>query len=162
SVAVWGRRVVGPAATTWLIAPALQGIYATSPDVLSAAAIFGRGRSSARGPLVAPRGGMGELVDRLHAVLRARGVTFSFEMPVDRLDTSVPTVICTNAPAAARLIAPYAPTLSAAIGRIRMVSLIVVTTFFEKRDDDWRGLGVLFPRSGGVRALGVMCNRSED
>jgi len=158
SVAVWGRRVVGPAATTWLIAPALQGIYATSPDVLSAAAIFGRGRSSARGPLVAPRGGMGELTDRLHAVLRARGVTFSFETPVERLDTSVPTVICTNAPVAARLIAPYAPTLAAAIGSIRMVSLIVATTFFERHEDDWRGLGVLFPRSTGVQALGALCN----
>ena len=47
SVAAWGHRVAGPAATRWLIAPALQGIYATSPDVLSAAAIFGR-RAPAR------------------------------------------------------------------------------------------------------------------
>jgi oxygen-dependent protoporphyrinogen oxidase len=101
---------------------------------------------------------MGELVDRLHAVLRARGVTFSFDTPVERLDASVPTVICTNAPVAARLIAPFAPTLSTAIGRIRMVSLVVITAFFERRDDDWRGLGVLFPRSTGVEALGVLCN----
>ena len=158
SVTAWGHRVAGPAATTWLLAPALQGIYATTPDVLSAAAIFGRGRSSPRGPLVAPRGGMGELVDRLHAVLRARGVSFSFETPIERIDTSVATVVCTNAPAAARLIAPHAPALSAAIGRIRMVSLVVVTVFFERRDEDWRGLGVLFPRSSGVQALGVLCN----
>jgi hypothetical protein len=44
SVAAWGHRVIGPAATRWLIAPALQGIYATPPDVLSAAAIFGPSR----------------------------------------------------------------------------------------------------------------------
>jgi oxygen-dependent protoporphyrinogen oxidase len=158
SVAAYGHRVIGPAATRWLIAPALQGIYATSPDVLSAAAIFGPSRGPGRGALIAPRGGMAELVDRLHAVLRARGVTFSFDTPVERLDGSVPTVICTNAPVAARLIAPFAPTLSTAIGRIRMVSLVVITAFFERRDDDWRGLGVLFPRSTGVEALGVLCN----
>jgi oxygen-dependent protoporphyrinogen oxidase len=39
-----------------------------------------------------------------------------------------------------------------------MVSLVVITAFFERRDDDWRGLGVLFPRSTGVEALGVLCN----
>jgi oxygen-dependent protoporphyrinogen oxidase len=158
TVASWGQRVAGPAATRWLIAPALQGIYATTPDELSAPAIFGPGRGPGRGTLIAPRGGMGELIDRLHAVLRARGVTFSFETPVEQLDTTVPTVVCTNAPAAARLVTPHAPTLAAAVGRIRMVSLIVVTAFFEPREDDWRGLGVLFPRSTGVEALGVLCN----
>src|SRR5262249_28301906 len=152
-----GRRVVGPAATEWLIAPALQGIYATTPDVLSAEAIWGSdrgqtgvrpgsdqgqtrvrpgsdpagGRRSRRGPLIAPRGGMGALIDRLHAILRSRGVSFSFDTPVDRLDASAPTVICTNALAAARLLAPHAPALAAAIARIRMVSLIIVTAFFE-------------------------------
>jgi len=158
TVAVWGRRVLGPAATTWLVGPALQGIYATTPDVLSASAIFGPGRRSTRGPLFAPRGGMGEFVDRLHASLRARDVVFAFESPVEQLDLSVPTVICTNAPVAARLIAPHAPALAAAIGRIRMVSVIIATAFFAPHDDDWRGFGVLFPRSSGVGALGVLCN----
>jgi oxygen-dependent protoporphyrinogen oxidase len=158
TVAVWGRRVLGPAATAWLIGPALQGIYATAPDVLSAAAIFGPGRRNTRGPLIAPRAGMGELIDRLHAGLVARGATFSFGSPVDRVDLSVPTVIATNAPGAARLLAPHAPALASAIGRIRMVSIVIVTAFFEPRADDWRGFGVLFPRSSGVGALGVLCN----
>ena len=182
TVAAFGRRVAGPAATAWLLAPALQGIYATTPDVLSAEAIFGggqtggrpgtdrgqtrvrpgsdpgKGRSAGRGPLIAPRGGMGALVDRLHAALRSRAVTFAFDTRIEQLDPSVPTVICTNAPAAARLLAPHAPALAAATARIRMVSLIVVTAFFERTDADWRGLGVLFPRTSGVQALGVLCN----
>jgi protoporphyrinogen/coproporphyrinogen III oxidase len=159
TVAVWGRRVVGPAATAWLIAPALQGIYATTPEELSAEAIFGGGRRpSGGGRLVAPRGGMGELVDRLHEALRAKGVTFAFDTRVDRIDASAPTAICTDAPAAATLLAPHAPALAAAIGRIRTVSLVAVSAFFEPHANDWRGLGVLFPRSSGVTALGVLCN----
>lgn len=158
SVADWGRRVAGPATTTWLIGPALQGIYATTPDVLSASAIFGGRRPGGGGKLFAPRTGMGELIDRLEAGLRERGVTLSFGTPVDQIDPSTPTVICTEAPAAARLLAPHAPSLAAAIGRIRMVSLLVVTAFFEPDPSDWHGFGVLFPRSSGVDALGVLCN----
>lgn len=159
TVATWGRRVVGPAATSWLLAPALQGIYATTPEELSAEAIFGGGRRpGGGGKLLAPRGGMGELIDRLHERLRAQGVTFTFGKRVDRIDAGAPTVICTDAPAAARLLASHAPELAEAIGRIRMVSLAAVTAFFEPHADDWRGLGVLFPRSSGVAALGVLCN----
>jgi len=158
TVAVWGRRVAGPAATSWLLAPALQGIYATTLEELSAEAIFGSRRSGGGGRLFAPRGGMGELVDRLRDRLREKGVTFTLGARVDRIDAGALTVICTDAPAAARLLAPHAPALAAAVGRIRMVSLAAATAFFEPHASDWRGLGVLFPRSSGVTALGVLCN----
>jgi oxygen-dependent protoporphyrinogen oxidase len=159
SVAVWGRRVAGPAATSWVLAPALQGIYATTPEELSAEAIFGGGRRpGGGGKLLAPRGGMSELIDQLHERLRAKGVTFTFGTRVDRLDAGAPTVICTDAPAASLLLAPHAPAFAAAVGRIRMVSLAAATAFFEPHPADWRGLGVLFPRSSGVAALGVLCN----
>ncbi len=157
TVAAWATRVLGASAATWVIAPALQGIYASPPDALSAHAIFGK-RGPARGKLVAPPNGMGELIDALYQGLRARGVTFDFGAPVDRIDAAQPTVICTNAPAAARLLAPGAPELSAAIQRIRMVSLVTITAFFAPRPDDLRGFGVLFPRTSGVRALGVLFN----
>jgi oxygen-dependent protoporphyrinogen oxidase len=158
TVAEWGHRVAGRAATTWLIAPALQGIYASTPEQLSAPAIFGGRRPGGGGRLIAPRTGMGELVDRLEAKLRERGVTFSFGTPVDQIDPAAPTVICTEAPAAARLLARQAPPLAAAIARIRMISLLVVTAFFEPDPSDWHGFGILFPRSSGVDALGVLCN----
>jgi oxygen-dependent protoporphyrinogen oxidase len=156
TVAAWGERVMGASATTWLIAPALQGIYASPPCELSAAALFGKRRP--RGRLAAPAGGMGELITRLHAALQQRGVTFEFDRTLDagEIDRAHPAVICTNAPAAARLLAPHAPALAAALGRIRMVSIVVVTAFFAPRADDPRGFGVLFPRSSGVRARGVL------
>jgi oxygen-dependent protoporphyrinogen oxidase len=155
TVASWGRRVVGAAATTWLIAPALQGVYASSPDVLSARAVFGSGRRL-RGALAAPIGGMGELVDRLHARLGERGVTFEFGAPVDRIDSSAPVVVCTDAPAASRLLAPQAPGVARAIARIRQVALRPVTAFFEPTAGDLCGFGVLFPRGERVGALGAV------
>jgi oxygen-dependent protoporphyrinogen oxidase len=157
TVAAWGTRVVGPAAVTWLVAPALQGIYASPPDALSASALFGKKRPRG-GKLAAPPEGMGELIDQLHDALVARGVSFEFGTPVSQLDPSRPTAICTNAPAAARLLAPHAPDLAAALRRIRMVSLVTATVFFQPHEHDLRGFGVLFPRSAGIAALGALFN----
>jgi oxygen-dependent protoporphyrinogen oxidase len=158
TVTVWGRRVLGSPATTWLIAPVLQGIYASPPDELSAAAIFGPSRRSTRGKLAAPAGGMGELMDRLHARLLERGATFTFGTPWSCIDANAPAVVCTNAPVAATLIAPHAPALSREIASIRMVSLRPVTAFYAPHAADLRGFGILFPRSAGIQALGALFN----
>ena len=158
SVAAWGARVFGASATEWLLAPMLQGIYAAPLDELSAA-LYGK-RRSPRGKLASPPHGMGELITCLYEALRRRGATFEFNraaVPAD-LDPSVPTVVCTNAPAAARLLAQRAPDLAAAIDRIRMVSVVAVTAFFAPHPRDLRSFGVLFPRSSGVRALGTLFN----
>ena len=159
SVAAWGRRVLGPAATAWLLGPALQGIYATPPDQLAAGAIFGPGRRpGGGGSLVAPRHGMGELIDHLHARLRDRGAAFAFGTTIDRLEPGAPAVVCTNAPSAARLLALHAPALASTLSRIHLVSLIATTAFFAPHANDARGFGVLFPRQTGVEALGVLFN----
>jgi len=168
SVAAWANRVMGPAAAEWVIAPVYQGIYASPTAELSAQAIFGAARL--RGRLAAPPGGMGELFDRLRARLIERGATFEFSARLDDLDDlrdrhtaatgSTPplTVICTDAPAAARLLVPHAPQLAAAIARIRMTSLLSVTAFYPPHADDTCGFGILFPRNTGVTALGVLFN----
>jgi oxygen-dependent protoporphyrinogen oxidase len=83
---------------------------------------------------------------------------FEFGAPVTAIDPSVPTAICTNAPTAARLLLPHAPNVAAALARIRMTSLLTVTTFFRASADDLHGFGVLFPRSSSIRALGVLFN----
>ena len=70
SVERWGRRVIGRAGTTWLLAPALQGIYASPLAALSAEAIFGGGRI--RGKLAAAPGGMSQLAEGLASSLIAR------------------------------------------------------------------------------------------
>ena len=151
----WGSRVLGRAGVEWLLAPA-AGIYAASPDALSASAILGGRRR--RGTRLSPRRGMQELIDGLVETLRRRGVRFSFNERVTALDPSVPTAICTEAPAAASLLKAHAPRLTAALDRIRMVSLVTVTAFFRPSARDLRGAGVLFPRSANVCALGVLFN----
>jgi len=151
----WGSRVLGRSAVEWLLAPA-AGIYAASPDALSAVAVLGGRRRG--GTRVSPRRGMQELVDRLVERLGGRGVRFSFNERVTALDPSMPTAICTEAPAAVGLLQPHAPRLAAALGRIRMASLVTVTAFFQPSANDLRGGGVLFPRSSKVGALGVLFN----
>ena len=153
----WGRRVIGKAATRWLLEPAMQGIYASPPGALSARAIFdGRRRGSRR--LVAPRGGMGEFITRLYERLCDRGVGFQFNATGGTIDAGVPTVVSTPAPAAARLVAPHAPEIAAAIDRIRAAALTTVTMFFDPHPDDVRGFGILFPSGTGISALGVLHN----
>jgi protoporphyrinogen oxidase len=119
--------------------------------------IFGE-RRRGRTVSAAPRAGMGEFIDKLYAALVARGVTFAFGRQVDALDPSTPTVVCTNAPTAAALVAPYAPALGAAIAAVPMNRMLTATAFFEPRPDDLHGFGVLFPRDSGVEALGALFN----
>lgn len=157
SMSEWGRRVVGPAATAWLIEPAMQGIYATPASELSAAVLF-NARRRGRRELIAPAHGMGDFAERLHARLAARGVSFTFNRAIEAIDAGVPTVIATSAPAAAALLSDRAPDVAARLRRIRAASLATVTLFFEPHPDDVRGFGVLFPEPSGAGALGVLFN----
>jgi oxygen-dependent protoporphyrinogen oxidase len=157
TMADWGTRVVGLAATEWLIEPAMQGVYATRAGELSASVLF-NGRRHGRRELVAPNSGMGEFIERLHARLVARGVRFAFNSAIETLDTGVPTIIATGAPAAAALLDDHAPEVAAQLRRIRAASLATVTLFFEPHPDDLRGFGVLFPERSGAGALGVLFN----
>jgi oxygen-dependent protoporphyrinogen oxidase len=153
----WGRRVIGEGATRWLLEPAMQGVYASPPGALSARAIFD-GRRRASRMLVAPQRGMGQFTTRLHERLRDRGVRFHFTTSAGLLDVGVPTVVSTPAPAAARLVAPHAPELAAAIARVRLAPLVTVTMFFEPHPGDIHGFGILFPSGTGINALGVLLN----
>lgn len=157
SVEQFVQRVAGRAAATWFVAPALQGIYGAPADRLSATAVFG-GLRRPRGGSAAPPGGMGEFIGRLHDDLRTTGVSFSFGAAADFLGGSMPTVICTNARAAAPLVEPHAPGLAAALRGVEMSGLETVTAFFEPHANDIEGFGVLFPRGSGVDALGVLFN----
>lgn len=155
SVARWGDRVVGPAATRWLLEPAMQGIYAAPASELSAPVIFGGRRKGAR-RLVSPPEGMGQFIGRLHDRLRDRGVRFEFDVDVTELDDRQPTIIATSAAAAARLLAPHATEVAEAVAGIRMAPLVTVTSFFEPHPSDLHGFGILFPVDTGVHALGVL------
>ena len=157
SIEAWGTRVIGAAATQWMLEPAMQGIYASPPAELSARAIFdGRRRGSRQ--LVAPNGGMGEFIERIYEQLRARKVEFQFDNPVAELRDGTPTVVSIPAPVAARLIEPHAPVAARAIAAVRIAPLVTVTMFYEPHPEDVRGLGILFPSGSEVLALGVLHN----
>ena len=159
TVLEWGDRVWGPAATRWLISPALQGLYAAPADELAAGAVVGHGGSLLRrgraSKIARPAGGMTALMDRAVERLRQQGATFRFGARLEALDPSVPTIVATGAKAAAPLVAPHAPRLAAALATLPMTSLALMTGFFRPDGRDLHGFGVLFPRECGVEALGV-------
>jgi oxygen-dependent protoporphyrinogen oxidase len=159
SVVEWSDRVWGPAATRWLISPALQGLYAVPADQLAAGAVVSSGGSiirRSRGTTIAgPTGGMSALMNRLVERLRQHGATMAFGEHVESLDPSIPTVVATSSRAAASLVAPHAPGLAASLASLPMTTLGLATAFFPPDDRDLHGFGVLFPRGCGVEALGV-------
>jgi protoporphyrinogen/coproporphyrinogen III oxidase len=159
TVVEWSDRVWGRAATTWLVSPALQGLYAAPADQLAASAAVGRGGSlvgrGRRSKIAAPDGGMSALMNRLVDRLQRRGATFTFGARLDALDPSIPTVVATCARAAAVLVEPHAPRLGSTLASLPMTTLGMATAFFPPDDRDLHGFGVLFPRGCGVEALGV-------
>jgi Zn-dependent M28 family amino/carboxypeptidase len=132
SVSDWADRTLGRPAREWLVGPALQGVYGASADRLSAMAVLGsadrtlvrRLRASA---LAAPADGMEALIERLEGVLRQRGVTFTYATNVAAVDPLVPTVVCTGARSAGRLVSPHAPVLGAALSSMARTSLVATT-----------------------------------
>ena len=163
TVEQWGARVLGPGATRWLAGPALQGRYAGDPARLSASLLFGSPDlpgPRARQGVVAPVGGMQQLIEALERRLRTREVSIRLNA-APTLDGSTPAVICTSARAAADCLRDVAPAASQALSTIGMLPLVRMTAFYPEEATPQRGRGVLFPRGGGdIRALGVLFNRS--
>ena len=160
TVEQFGARVVGRRATRWLLGPTLQGIYAGDPACLSASLVFGareRPAQPARKGLVSPAGGMQQLIDALEWRLRTRDVSIRLNTPA-RLDGSTPAVICTSARDAAECLRDVAPGASQALSTIDMLPLVRITAFYPDEETHQRGRGILFPRGGDIRALGVLFN----
>jgi oxygen-dependent protoporphyrinogen oxidase len=156
SVETWGKRVLGRGATSWLLGPAFQGIYASPLASLSARAVFGGGR--VKGKLTTAPEGLGQLMTSLVEKLRARGVEVRLGAAVTSIDPSVPTIVATSAEAAIPLLTPHAPEVAAAIAKIRITSILSVTAFYQPHHRDTRGFGILFPHGAGLAALGVLFN----
>jgi oxygen-dependent protoporphyrinogen oxidase len=160
TVEQWGARVLGRRATRWLLGPTLQGVYAGDPACLSASLVFGareRPAGPARKGLVAPARGMQELIDALECRLRTGEVSIRLNTPA-RLDGSTPAVICTSARDAAECLRHVAPAASQALSTIDMLPLVRITAFYPDEETHQRRRGILFPRGGDIRALGVLVN----
>ncbi len=164
SVRAWATRVMGAGAAHYLVEGALQGIYSGNPERLSASLILGRFfRKTPREPrprqrgIVAPAGGMGELVTALHRKLQERGVAFrtqsafAFDGPPRH-----PHVIATGAASARALLDDVAPGLARAMRSFELSTMLTITAFFTGHCI--HGFGCLFPPSERRRALGVLVN----
>ena len=164
----WGLRNLGQGAADYLLAPAMQGIYAGDSHRMSATLILQplfskkRKKGDPRG-LVSFRGGMQELVDALEQKCRAAGVVFRRQQatPADvavPLPTDTACVLATSAWDAAALLAQRAPELAAQLHMVEILPLVAVTAFFQNKQEKYPGFGCLFPANAPTRALGVLMN----
>lgn len=162
TVAMWGERVLGPAAVEVAVTPALGGIYASNADKLSASLLLQKrpktatAKPAVRGT-VSPAGGMQELLDGLQRYLVKQGVEFELSQRAE-VKPDTPTAICTAAPQAAELLSEYAPQVSASLRRVELLPIVTATTFWAHSDRQPQGFGCLFPRNSGFHALGVLFN----
>ncbi len=160
----WGQRVLGNGATRFALVPALSGIYAGDEQRLSAGLIFARRtpdpvnqqKPQQRGT-VAPAQGMQELIDRLTEYLQRNGAEFHFNQAAE-LRPGQPAAICTSASQAVTVLREIAPDVSAAFGRVEMLSLVTATCFYQRHPQQPQGFGCLFPREQGFRARGALFN----
>jgi protoporphyrinogen/coproporphyrinogen III oxidase len=155
----WSARVLGRRAARWLVGPTLQGMYAGDPERLSASLVLGerqRPASPARQGAVAPACGMQQLINALEGRLRQSRVAIRLNSRA-HLDGGGPAVICTAACDAAEVLRDVCPAASRALSTIDMLPLVRITAFYPDEERP-KGRGVLFPRPGDIRALGVLFN----
>jgi oxygen-dependent protoporphyrinogen oxidase len=168
TIAEWGRRIVGAAATNYFLAPALGGIYAGDPERLSASLIFGQvalpahlqttrpERPKLHGT-VAPARGMQQLIDRLCDYLGRAGVECVLDHEA-KIAPGEQVIVCTSANAAADCLAEISPQLSESLRQIEMMPVVTATCHYDPTAAKLNGFGCLFPRGEGFRARGVLFN----
>jgi protoporphyrinogen/coproporphyrinogen III oxidase len=173
TVKEWSLRLFTPEVTNYLIAPALQGIYAGDINLLSAEMVLGPMLNSKRSPakkskssLLSAKDGMGAVMQQLKNSLTEKGVRFHFFTPWSNELTSrfSPdcTVIATSVFEAAKILEKmdvYGAYENFHILRqAESLPLTTATCFLKESPKDYTGFGILFPRSEKIRALGVLMN----
>jgi oxygen-dependent protoporphyrinogen oxidase len=162
SVWQWGRRHFGPAATKFLITPALQGIYAGDVQKLSADLIFGGmftkdQRTRYKGS-IAPEQGMGELIQALKDKIQDQGAKLHLNSTYVIASLEIPHVVCVSAAASSQVVRTISPELSRQLAKIEILPLISATLFLENPVKKIRGFGCLIPEGFRIQSLGVLSN----
>jgi len=164
----WGRRVLGEGAASYILFPALQGIYAGDPAQLSATLLTKRlferktGKPPAHKGLVSPEGGMEVYFEKMKNYLESKGVKFHFQVHPQQLepmggDSKASYVTATSLRGLADL--PLVSEIHGKLQNVEMVSLSKVTLFYpDDTHTKIRGFGILFPRQERIRSLGVLFN----
>lgn len=188
TVADWGRRHLGAAVVQYLLSPFLTGVYAVRPSELALGAafpglqiprgqsflsqqlflfrqrLFSKSKKSPR-PMMAPKNGMGSLVEALERRLSERlGDRFKKGVALEKLPENVGNLILsTPAPEASRLLAAHDIELSRALSSVSYAPLIAVSVIVEKKKLKRVpvGVGVLMPESEKRNVLGVLFDSSS-
>ncbi|MGE3757883.1 MAG: NAD(P)/FAD-dependent oxidoreductase [Pseudobdellovibrionaceae bacterium] len=170
TVSVWGERVLGSKATEFLLAPALQGIYAGDIRKMKARLILGRffaPKIRIRGKLrgtVAPRDGMEALLKGLYSELSANGVKFelsedaSQELAKVYENKSAIPIVASDLTSTVEVLKILAPSLSGHAKGVETLPLVTATLIFPIGAEVVSGFGCLFPKSENMNSLGVLVN----
>lgn len=163
TVAQWTRRVFSPSVLDFLVAPALQGIYAGDPEQMSAKLIIGpllqrkKGLSGGQRTL-APQEGMGQLVQTWLENLLKTDVNIQLNSTYHLNEApQVPHILCVKASDIKGCLEGNFSDWARPLSEVQMLPLVSVTAFFPSGNS---GFGCLFPRSQGFRALGVLNNHN--
>jgi oxygen-dependent protoporphyrinogen oxidase len=180
----WGQRHLGPAAVEYLLTPFVRGIYGVQPQEVGVAAampklIVPQGqtllssmvrktmqRSQAKtekAGMVAPKGGMSDLVNRLeHKLQRQLGTRFKRGVRIDALPDAANVVICTPAYRAADLVETKSPELARSLRAVQYTPMVSVTAFVDRAalTRPISGVGVLVPASEKRKSLGILFSSS--
>lgn len=114
--------------------------------------------------MVAPRNGMGDLVERLERQLEQRlGERFRKGVRVDALPDAPNLILATPSYAAAEALATEAPELSRRLREIRYTPLVTVTAFVSRASftREIKGVGALVPASEQRKSLGILFTSSS-
>jgi oxygen-dependent protoporphyrinogen oxidase len=176
SLADWGIIYLGSAATQYLLAPFITGIFASSPSALLAKIAFPKlipalpnislfrhlrsGQKNVRPQMMAPKDGMEMLVQALQNELKDNietGVQVSELPDEENIVLTVPTS------ALSKLIRKSDSQSAEALLKVKYAPLITATCFFRESAFSKvpSGVGVLIPRGEGLRMLGCLFNSSS-
>lgn len=162
TVAEWGRRNLGSAVVEKVLGPALQGIYATDGERLSASLVLGPlFAQKKKGPryrgILSPGQGMFSLIQALEKDVLAKGGVIRYDQNVTAIVK--PMVIATSAASAASLARSEDPLLAKRLEGLKLSPVITMTAFYDQPNGT-KAFGCVIPRRFGVRTLGVLLNHA--
>lgn len=168
SVAQWATRIGTAKLNDFVLAPALQGVYGSQTEDLSASLVIGgiltaetKPRKGQHKGSIAPLKGMSDLIHKLTAKLKEAGVTVHFGSTesLESIESSFEAVaIATSFRQASLLLKSSAPQLSQKLNEIPSVSLTSATIGIPKIEKKIHGFGCLFPHRENFSSLGVLFN----
>jgi oxygen-dependent protoporphyrinogen oxidase len=162
TVKQWGlRNLTGPA-TEFLLAPALQGIYAGDITKMSASLIFGkmflRSKKKRYRGMLSGRHGMADIIQALEKSIRKMNVQIYLNTTVKISELQAPWVLASGLVSSRELLREVHPEVAGRLDQIHTAPIVTITTFWDQKPTKYLGFGVLIPLRYGLKALGILRN----